>query len=68
MVLSLAMCLRESLNQSVAEELEDAVYHLIKIGKTTKDLGGHYKTSEIFELLKKVINKGRYINNGSNII
>lgn len=54
MVLSLAMCLRESLNQSVAaEELEDAVYHLIKIGKTTKDLGGHYKTSEIFELLKK---------------
>ena len=59
MVLSLAMCLRESLNQSVAaEELEDAVYHLIKIGKTTKDLGGHYKTSEIFELLKKLSIKG----------
>ena len=53
MVLSLAMCLRESLNQSVKrEELEHAVYHLIKIGKTTKDLGGHYKTSDIFELLK----------------
>ena len=37
MVLSLAMCLRESLNQSVAaEELEHAVYHLIKIGKTKR--------------------------------
>ena len=54
MVLSLAMCLKESLNQSAAaEELENAVYHLIKVGKTTKDLGGDYKTSEIFDLLKK---------------
>ena len=50
---------KRSLNQSVAaEELEHAVYHLIKIGKTTKDLGGHYKTSDIFELLKKLSIKG----------
>ncbi|HCG74427.1 MULTISPECIES: 3-isopropylmalate dehydrogenase [Staphylococcus] len=53
MILSLALCLRESLNQpKAAKELEDHVFALIKSGKTTADLGGQYKTSEIFKLLK----------------
>ncbi|PNZ27479.1 3-isopropylmalate dehydrogenase [Staphylococcus petrasii] len=57
MILSLAMCLRESLNQDkAATELEDYVYTLIKEGKTTPDLGGNYKTSEIFNLLKEKYN------------
>lgn len=54
MVLSLALCLKESLNQEqAAKELEDKVFKLIKSGRTTSDLGGNFKTSEIFELLKK---------------
>ena len=37
MILSLAMCLRESFNfEDAASELEQAVYQLIKDGKTTK--------------------------------
>ncbi|WP_226386254.1 3-isopropylmalate dehydrogenase [Staphylococcus sp. Marseille-Q1834] len=57
MILSLAMCLRESLNQEkAATELEDYVYTLIKEGRTTPDLDGHYKTSDIFNLLKEKYN------------
>ena len=53
MVLSLALCLKESLNQEQAAiELEKHVFKLIKSGHTTADLGGSYKTSEIFKLLK----------------
>lgn len=53
MVLSVAMCLRESLHQDkAATELEHDVYQLIKEGKTTIDLGGMYKTTDIFNLLK----------------
>ena len=61
MILSLALCLRESLNQpKAAKELEDHVFALIKSGKTTADLGGQYKTSEIFKLLKEsIFIKGR---------
>ena len=52
------MCLRESFNfEDAASELEQAVYQLIKDGKTTKDLNGHYTTSDIFNELK-IINKG----------
>ena len=59
MILSLAMCLRESFNfEDAASELEQAVYQLIKDGKTTKDLNGHYTTSDIFNELKRIINKG----------
>lgn len=58
MILSLAMCLRESFNfEDAASELEQAVYQLIKDGKTTKDLNGHYTTSDIFNELKRIINK-----------
>ena len=39
-------------------ELEQAVYQLIKDGKTTKDLNGHYTTSDIFNELKRIINMG----------
>lgn len=54
MILSLAMCLRESFNfDDAASELEQDVYQLIKEGKTTKDLNGHYTTSDIFNELKK---------------
>lgn len=53
MVLSLALCLKESLNQEQAAiELEKHVFKLIKSGHTTADLGGSHKTSEIFKLLK----------------
>ena len=59
MILSLAMCLRESFNfDDAASELEQAVYQLIKDGKTTKDLNGHYTTSDIFNELKRINNKG----------
>lgn len=52
MVLSLAMCLRESLNQAeAATALEHFVYTSIENGIVTPDLGGHYTTSEIFETL-----------------
>ena len=54
MVLSLALCLRESLNQNdAANELESIVYSFIQSNKTTADLGGQYRTSEIFKLLKE---------------
>ncbi|MBF2233809.1 3-isopropylmalate dehydrogenase [Staphylococcus epidermidis] len=54
MVLSLALCLRESLNQiDAANELESIVYSFIQSNKTTADLGGQYRTSEIFKLLKE---------------
>lgn len=54
MVLSLAMCLRESFNfEDAASELEQLVYQLIKDGKTTPDLNGQYTTSDIFNELKK---------------
>ena len=49
MVLSLALCLRESLNQNdAANELESIVYSFIQSNKTTADLGGQYRTSKIF--------------------
>ena len=58
MILSLAM-LRESFNfEDAASELEQAVYQLIKDGKTTKDLNGHYTTSDIFNELKKLLIRG----------
>ncbi len=54
MVLSLALCLRESLNQNdAANELESIVYSFIQSNKTTADLGGQYRTSKIFKLLKE---------------
>lgn len=60
MVLSLALCLRESLNQNdAANELESIVYSFIQSNKTTADLGGQYRTSEIFKLLKENIYKRR---------
>ncbi|PTJ90690.1 3-isopropylmalate dehydrogenase [Staphylococcus simulans] len=50
MVLSLAMCFRETFNQAeAAEELEKIVYGLLKEGFTTPDLGGKAHTSEIFD-------------------
>ncbi|MCE5091024.1 3-isopropylmalate dehydrogenase [Staphylococcus devriesei] len=53
MVLSLAMCLRESLEQEdAALELEQSVFNLIRQGITTQDLGGTCTTSEIFNHLK----------------
>ena len=59
MILSLAMCLRESFNfEDAASELEQAVYQLIKDGKTTKDLNGHYTTSDIFNELKELLIRG----------
>ena len=60
MVLSLALCLRESLNQNdAANELESIVYSFIQSNKTTADLGGQYRTSEILNCLKKNIYKRR---------
>ncbi|GGI42495.1 3-isopropylmalate dehydrogenase [Mammaliicoccus stepanovicii] len=56
MLLSLAMCLRESLNQpECAQHLEDIVFSTINEGITTKDLGGNKSTSEVFETIKKSI-------------
>ena len=53
MLLSVVMCLRESLNElEAAEKLETIIYELIKNGKTTSDLNGKYKTSEIFNFVK----------------
>ncbi|MBU0439214.1 3-isopropylmalate dehydrogenase [Staphylococcus succinus] len=53
MLLSVVMCLRESLNElEAAEKLETIIYELIKDGKTTSDLNGKYKTSEIFNFVK----------------
>ena len=48
MILSLAMCCRETFESAAAEELENIVYRLIKDGVTTPDLGGTAHTSEIF--------------------
>ena len=54
MILSLAMCLRESLNQATAaDELEQNVYSMIRKGILTKDLGGTTSTSQFFEYLYK---------------
>ncbi|GEQ06818.1 3-isopropylmalate dehydrogenase [Staphylococcus gallinarum] len=54
MLLSVVMCLRESLNENeAATKLETVIYQLIKEGKTTQDLNGHYKTSEIFNFVKE---------------
>lgn len=53
-LLSVAMCLRESLNQDdAATHLENIIYTLIKTGKTTTDLGGQYTTSDIFNFVKE---------------
>ena len=53
MLLSVAMCLRESLNEDkAADKLENVIYQLIKEGKTTRDLNGNYLTSEIFNYVK----------------
>ena len=54
MLLSVAMCLRESFNQNdAATHLENIIYTLIKSGKTTTDLGGQYTTSDIFNFVKE---------------
>ncbi|MDW3870981.1 3-isopropylmalate dehydrogenase [Staphylococcus saprophyticus] len=54
MLLSVAMCLRESLNEDkAADKLENVIYQLIKEGKTTRDLNGNYLTSEIFNYIKE---------------
>lgn len=54
MLLSVAMCLRESLNEDkAADKLENVIYQLIKEGKTTHDLNGNYLTSEIFNYVKE---------------
>ena len=54
MLLSVAMCLRESLNEDkAADKLENVIYQLIKEGKTTRDLNGNYITSEIFNYVKE---------------
>ncbi|UXV35829.1 3-isopropylmalate dehydrogenase [Staphylococcus sp. IVB6181] len=50
MILSLAMCCKETFNEvQAAEELEAIVYNLLKTGFTTPDLGGNAHTSEIFD-------------------
>lgn len=54
MLLSVVMCLRESLNQNkAADKLEAIIYQLIKEGKTTRDLNGDYNTSDIFNYVKE---------------
>lgn len=56
MLLSLAMCIRESLHQpECAQHLEDIVFNTIKNGIATKDLGGNNSTSEVFEAIKQSI-------------
>ena len=56
MLLSLAMLIRESLNQpECAQHLEDIVFKTINEGISTKDLGGQSSTSEVFETIKKSI-------------
>ncbi|HCN60164.1 MULTISPECIES: 3-isopropylmalate dehydrogenase [Mammaliicoccus] len=56
MLLSLAMCIRESLHQpECAQHLENIVFNTINEGIATKDLGGSYSTSEVFEAIKKSI-------------
>ncbi|NLK09877.1 MAG: 3-isopropylmalate dehydrogenase, partial [Staphylococcus equorum] len=54
MLLSVVMCLRESLNEpQAAEKLETVIYQLIKEGKTTRDLNGNYNTSDIINFVKE---------------
>ncbi|MDG0844541.1 3-isopropylmalate dehydrogenase [Staphylococcus equorum] len=54
MLLSVVMCLRESLNEPhAAEKLETVIYQLIKDGKTTRDLNGNYNTSDIINFVKE---------------
>lgn len=54
MLLSIVMCLRESLNEpQAAEKLETVIYQLIKEGKTTRDLNGNYNTSDIINFVKE---------------
>lgn len=54
MLLSLAMCLRESFDEEQAAfHLEQVVYQLIKDGNTTSDLGGHCTTSQVFQLVEE---------------
>ncbi|MDN6159546.1 MAG: 3-isopropylmalate dehydrogenase [Staphylococcus equorum] len=54
MLLSVVMCLRESLNEpQAAEKLESVIYQLIKEGKTTRDLNGNYNTSDIINFVKE---------------
>lgn len=56
MLLSLAMCIRESFNQhECAQHLENLVFSTIQQGIATKDLGGTNSTSEVFEAIKKSI-------------
>lgn len=53
MLLSVAMCLRESFDEEqAASHLERVVYQLIKDSKTTSDLGGHCSTTEVFQSVK----------------
>jgi 3-isopropylmalate dehydrogenase len=54
MLLSVAMCLRESFGEEqAASYLEQTVYQLIKDGKTTSDLGGQCTTTEVFQFVKE---------------
>lgn len=56
MLLSVAMCLRESFGEEqAASHLEQTVYQLIKDGKTTSDLGGQCTTTEVFQFVKENI-------------
>lgn len=54
MLLSVVMCLRESLNApEAAQKLESVIYQLIEDEKTTQDLNGKYKTTDIFKFIKQ---------------
>ncbi|HJG66169.1 MAG TPA: 3-isopropylmalate dehydrogenase, partial [Staphylococcus ureilyticus] len=54
MLLSVVMCLRESLNApEAAHRLESVIYQLIEDEKTTQDLNGKYKTTDIFKFIKQ---------------
>ncbi|AVL77791.1 MULTISPECIES: 3-isopropylmalate dehydrogenase [Staphylococcus] len=54
MLLSVVMCLRESLNApEAAHRLESIIYQLIEDEKTTQDLNGKYKTTDIFKFIKQ---------------
>ncbi|MCU5746142.1 3-isopropylmalate dehydrogenase [Staphylococcus sp. SQ8-PEA] len=56
MLLSLAMCLRESFNETAAaSHLETSIFKLIKEKKTTRDLGGKYTTDEVINHLLEYI-------------
>ncbi|UXS59170.1 3-isopropylmalate dehydrogenase [Staphylococcus ureilyticus] len=54
MLLSVVMCLRKSLNApEAAHRLESVIYQLIEDEKTTQDLNGKYKTTDIFKFIKQ---------------